>query len=780
MMSKNLEYQLHNALEEISRLRGENSKLKGILKQHNISYKVEDKSHINKKSEIIHQRINIFKNLFKGRKDVYPFRWESRNGQSGYSPACQNEWHPILCNKPNVKCSECSNSAFVPLTDKAIFKHLSGDQTIGIYPILQDDTCYFLAVDFDKSSWQEDASTFVKTCDEYYVPATIERSRSGNGCHVWIFFDEAIKASLARKLGNFLMNKTLEKRYQMGLDSYDRMFPNQDTLPQGGFGNLIALPLQGEPRKHGNSVFVNESFEPYENQWEYLSKTEKLNKNKIVEIVKNQIDFIKETKQNRVINELNITIQNGVTFEKSELPSSLAHQLIEMSSFNNPEFYKAQSRRLSTYNIPRKINCSDQNGSQLILPRGIFGEVKDELNKQSIKMNVVDKRRKSKQQNLTINFVGSLLPQQQEAVEELLNHTTGILSATTGFGKTVVGAALISKRQVNTLVIVNRKQLLKQWKDRLLSFLDIDVKSIGQIGAGKNKPTGIIDVATIQTLTSKSGNLDLVKQYDQVIVDECHHFSALTFEKVLKEVEAKYVHGLTATPIRKDGLQPIMKMQCGPIRYKVNARQQANIHTFDHILIPRYTSFKSKTTEKDRTIQSLYKELVLDDKRNDLIFNDVLEVLEEGRSPIILSERREHIQILEQKFRNFAKNIVLLIGGLGEKEEQKRLEQLKQIPSNEERIIIATGKYIGEGFDDARLDTLFLTMPVSWRGTLQQYVGRLHRSYGTKQNVKVYDYVDKKESILQDMFDKRLKGYKSLGYKFNDKLQDSNNQLKLF
>ncbi|MEK3990858.1 TOTE conflict system archaeo-eukaryotic primase domain-containing protein [Robertmurraya sp. FSL R5-0851] len=777
-MNEKLELKLKKALEELEKYKDENENLKKLLIQHNIHFEPMKPNNPLLKSEIIKQRINIFKRLFKGRTDVYSVRWESKSGRSGYVPACENEWVPNICDKPNIKCSSCTNKKYLELTDKVIYEHLSGKKTIGIYPLLKDDTCYFLAIDFDKSSWRDDASAFLKTCKEYNVPSFTEKSRSGNGCHIWIFFEEPIPAAKARKLGNSLLSKTLELRYEIGLDSYDRMFPNQDILPDGGFGNLIALPLQRTPRQNGNSIFVNVDFEPIKDQWAYLAKVQKL---KITNVEQILTKLLKSTSPLPTIDinfpkQITLELNNGIKIQKSDLPSSIAKELIDLTSFSNPEFYKAQSRRLSTQGIPRLINCFDENETQLIFPRGCYEDVQNILNNHGIQINFLDNRQIGN--TIKVEFKGKLYPEQKEVIDKLNEHDTGVLSATTGFGKTIIGAALIAKRNVNTLVIVHRKQLMEQWKYSLTSFLNLGEQTVGLIGGGKNKASGCVDIATIQTLSSKDENREFLKKYGQIIVDECHHISAFTFENVLKGSTAKYVHGLTATPTRKDGLHPIMTMQCGPIRYKVSAKNQAKVHTFDHQLIPRYTKFKSGFDEENKSIQNLYGELARNEKRNELIFDDVLKALDDGRNPIILTERQEHVNQLENRLKGFAKNLIVLTGGLKNKEENQRLKMLKEVPDDEERLIIATGKYIGEGFDDARLDTLFLVMPISWKGTLQQYIGRLHRSYENKQVVQVYDYVDSDESMLKRMFDKRKEGYKSLGYKVN--LDLTSDQMKLF
>jgi len=773
---QNLKQQLQEVLRECERLREENQYLKSILKSNNIflenNLNKSTNEISNSKLQKINERIQLFKSLFKGRTDVYAVRWESNNGKTGYTPACKFEWQRPICQKPKVKCSNCKYRTLLPLSDDVIYDHLIGKNTIGIYPLLQNETCWFLAVDFDKKSWQHDVQAFIATCKELNIPASIERSRSGNGCHVWIFLEDATSASLVRKLGHVLLSLTLLKRSEVGLDSFDRLFPNQDTLPKGGFGNLIALPLQNGPRKNGNSIFTDENFVPYENQWQYLKHIKRA---KIEDIKKVVLAFyqkdestqtpIKENnvKEIKIPSTIQVIEKNGLFIEKTGLPSWLIQKLIQLATFNNPEFFKAQSKRLSTHGIPRVVPCFDEIDNFLVIPRGCKEDLEKLLNTYNISLKYADCTNKGIE--ISVDFIGNLRAEQEQAVNNLLQHSIGILSATTGFGKTVVASAILAKRNINTLIIVHRKQLLDQWKERLSMFLNLDKQQIGQIGGGKNSKTGIIDVATIQSLNYKGEIKDVVSQYGQIIVDECHHISAYSFEQVLKKAEAKYILGLTATPTRKDGLQPIMTMQLGKIRYKVNSKSLLENQTMNHILIPRYTNFKSLNKHENKNIQLLYKELVNDFNRNEMIFNDVLKELSKGATPLLLTERVDHAYELASRFNGFVKNIIVLTGKMSKKEKENNLKMLEGLSDDEERLIIATGKYIGEGFDHSKLDTLFLTMPLSWKGTLQQYVGRIHRLHSQKFQVKVFDYVDRKEPMLQVMFEKRMKTYRSMGYK---------------
>jgi superfamily II DNA or RNA helicase len=610
-----------------------------------------------------------------------------------------------------------------------------------------------------------------------------------------------IRASIARRLGSLILTYTLERRHQLGMDSYDRFFPNQDTLPKGGFGNLIALPLQGIPRTEGKSIFLDENFLPYKDQWHYLSTIKRLQFSEIEEIIlrleeqtsellgvfQTNIDVEDEAENlwssNKQINverfkinealpaEVKTIIGNMLYIDKKGLPPRLMNYLIRTAVFNNPEFYRAQAMRLPTYNKPRIINCSEEHMKHLVLPRGCIGSVKQILEVNEVNLKIQEERNEGIPIEAT--FTGVLTDEQKKAAEALYAEEQGVLSAATGFGKTVIASWIIGERKVNTLIIVHRRQLLDQWKERLSTFLDVDRKHIGEIGGGKNKRTGIIDIAIMQSLTSRGQVKKLVEEYGQVIVDECHHVSAFSFEQVMKTVKAKYVYGLTATPSRKDGHQPIVLMQCGPIRYKVDTKQLIATNNMKHIVIPRNTDFQyQKAIDSTKpSIQESYGLMICDEERNDMIFNDVLMVIEKGYTPLLLTERTAHVDYFEERFRGFVKNIIVFRGGMGKRQRQALEEQINSIQDNEERLIISTGRYIGEGFDDARLDCLFLTMPISWKGTLQQYAGRLHRRHTNKRKVQIFDYVDSRVPMLFRMYKKRLSGYKNMGYEIQDSKQ---------
>lgn len=681
------------------------------------------------------------------------------------------------------------------LTDEAIRDHLTGKQTVGVYPLLLDEMCHFLAADFDKDGWQEDAAAFLETCRDWIVPAALERSRSGKGGHVWIFFASAVPASLARKLGASILTRTMERRHQIGLDSYDRFFPNQDTMPKGGFGNLIALPLQHGPRQSGNSVFVDESLTPYSDQWAFLSTLTRVTFTEAEAVVHDaeqhggiiglRLAMTDEDDDDSdpwlrppsrrpaekpiprpLPATVNVVRGNLIYVEKEGLPSAMLNRLLRLAAFQNPVFYKSQAMRLSTFGKPRVIRCGEEFPKHIGLPRGCFAEVLELLRANAIAPEVEDQRFTGSP--LVVNFMGELRPDQDDAVNAMLKHDDGVLSATTAFGKTVIAAKMIAARGVNALVLVHRRQLLDQWRERLAMFLDIAPGDIGHLSGGKDKLTGKVDLAVIQSLNRKGTVLDCVANYGHVIVDECHHLSAFSFEQVLRQVKARYLLGLTATPIRKDGHHPIIFMQCGSIRHRVSALLQAAQRPFTHWVIPRTTFFQLPPGGEPPSIQQLYRLLTDNTRRNTIIADDVLTAVAEGRSPLILTERRQHAEALAALLADKVQHIILLTGGKSAKERQQIADRLAAIPDEEPRVLIATGRYIGEGFDDARLDTLHLALPISWRGTLQQYVGRLHRLHANKKEVRVLDYVDDFVPMLARMYEKRIRGYEAAGYQIRD------------
>lgn len=643
--------------------------------------------------------------MFAGREDVFPRRWESaRTGKAGYAPACANEWKPGLCGKPRVRCGACPNQAFLPVTDEEIAAHLRGRHTIGVYPLLPDGTCRFVAADFDKAAWRRDAGAFLDACRSRGVPAALERSRSGNGGHVWIFFAEPVSAALARRLGSHLLTEAMARHPDIGFGSYDRFFPSQDTVPEGGFGNLIALPLQGGPRASGNSVFLDADFEPHADQWAYLSSLRRLplaEAEWIVEEARSQGRIVglrlpledpedgepwtAPPSRRRTLppvtgplpSRIGVVLADRLYVPRSGLPPGLIDRLVRLAAFQNPAFHSAQAMRRSTWGIPRIVACAELLAHHVALPRGCCAAMEELLDEHGIGLDLRDERNPGRP--VETAFLGELSAQQKSAADALLAHETGVLAAATGFGKTVVAASVIAARGTNTLVLVHRRQLMEQWIARLGAFLDLPASAIGRIGGGARRPGGGVDVGVIQSLVRKGEVDDMVADYGHLVVDECHHLPAVSFEAVAARARPKYVLGLSATVTRRDGHHPIVFMQCGPVRFRTHARAEARRRPFRHRAVLHETAFRlPEEADGERpAIQRIYAALAGDGARNDMILDDVLAALEAGRSPLVLTERRDHADNLAGRLEGFVRNVVLLRGGLGVRRRREIPERLE-------------------------------------------------------------------------------------------------------
>lgn len=754
------------------------------------------------------RRINLFMKLFVARRDVYAKRWETTEGRKGYSPVCANFWQdvcPKRLRKP-VKCNECNAHKWQPFTEQEARQHLLGTDekgksfVAGTYALLEDSTCKFLAFDFDDHDgsacyWQDEALGLRKICHAYGIDSALERSRSGNGAHVWLFFAQPIAAKTARLFGRLLLGKGAEVMHQTDFNTFDRMLPNQDEMPAGGLGNLIALPLQGLPRKQHNSVFVDENWQAVADQWGYLANIKPLTADFVAEKIKAwseskaivvQEECADYTEQSRpwegkrvlsleakdFTGKLQITLANCIYIPKAAVKPRSLNRIRQLATFSNPQFYKMQAMHYSTKQIPRRIQCFREVDDYVTLPRGLLTDLTSLLSEAKVPFVFEDCRNQGKA--IKVSFKGKLQPGQQEAADVMLAHDGGILGAATGFGKTVLGTYLIARRKVNTLILVHNRELMRQWQQDIEKFLQIDevlpiikgkrkTSIVGTLYSGRDSLHGIVDIAMISSLGRDDDVDERLQDYGMVIMDECHHAGAATFENVLWNVKAKYVYGLTATPVRDDGHEKIMFMQLGPLRYRLTEKERGKMQDFRHEIYPRFTAFAPVTTDR-ATINDFYKLLIGDKERNALLLADILNSLAEGRTPLVLTKFKEHAEYIYEQLQAHDIYAVLLLGGGSAKERQERQNRLHEAEKQKKIAIIATGKYIGEGFNFPRLDTLFLTVPISWKGNLAQYAGRLHRDFSGKENVIIYDYVDVHVKMLERMYQKRLKAYAAMGY----------------
>ena len=844
---------MRNSMENISQLQKqlndlqlENQILKNILDKAGLSYhkelsafrqsEIKEDYDLEQGKRIIHPQTitekmaNQFFGMFWGRQDVYAKRSVNKEtGKAAYYPQCNNFWTNV-CHKKikdGVSCRDCKNRSYKTITKKDILNHLQGNvynatDVIGVYPLLSNGTCRFMVFDFDNhgkgaeekdfanvdDTWIEEVEAMREICVLNGIEPLVERSRSGRGAHIWIFFDKPIAASLVRKFGFALLDKGAEQVNLKSFKYYDRMLPAQDSLSDGSaVGNLIALPLQGKALLDGNSAFVDGNWNAYPNQWEILFNKPRLSQEFLEEKIKewsNPIDdsIAKTDESDRekpwdrtrhfnktdVDGKLHITLSNGIYVDNTNLKASIQNKIRRMAAISNPIFYKNQAIGASNYDTSRWIYLGkDYLSGYIQIPRGLQDELLKSVNQADIDYEIEDERQQER--NINVVFKGELRSEQDKALKELTNYDNGILHAATAFGKTAVSSAIIAQKKVNTLIILESSALMEQWKEALDKFLSINEELptyvtktgrvrkrkslIGTLQGAHDSMTGIIDIAMAGSLCKKGEYHKLLNKYGLVLIDECHHSASETIANVLKEVKAKYVYGMTATPKRGDGLEKINYMLIGPIRYSYTAKEKANEQGIQHLVYPRFTRTvppRGVITSKMHPNEA-YEIIHNNDIRDEQIVEDVKKCVSAGRTPVVLSRYKDHSEKLYERLKSYADHVFLMTGNNSKKEHKKILEQMHGINMDESLILIATGSLVGEGFDFPRLDTLFMATPVSFRGVVEQYAGRLNRDYAGKENVIIYDYVDNHIPMFDNMYVKRLKAYKQIGYELADGLQ---------
>lgn len=736
-------------------------------------------------------KITLFKSRFSGRTDLYARRWEGRDSKKkGYSPVCANEWREGVCKKPKIRCHDCNHRAFEPITDGVIRKHLTGAEVVGLYPLDAQSCCRFIVSDFDHDGWQDDTRALILTCRGLDIPALPEISRSGDGAHVWFFFNSPVAAGIARRFVTALIERTCREERLLSLSSHDRLIPNQDVLTGAGFGSLVALPLQKSARERGATVFVDDDLVPVADPWQALEDIPLIGAGELDSMIERiedghggaalhvMEDIMAPWRRSNGSSDtltlskldlpthLSITLSDGVYVDRLNLPQPLLYAIARLAAFPNPHWHELERVHRSTWNIARFVDKSRLLARYVRLPRGCWDELISLLSGHSIEPQISDERNQGTP--LPFRFSGELRSEQKTALKALISEEVGVLHAPPGFGKTVTAAAVISKRGRSTLVIVHTTDLLRQWQSRLAEFLSVEKKDIGTLGGGrKRRLTGKLDIAGVRSLAKLDDEalVGVLKHYGQIIVDECHHAGAASHTRVLEVADARYVLGLTATPKRRDGLEPVVFMNCGQVRHRVSESEST---TIDQVLEPlEWRGIPD--TPPDGLIQDVLSAVADDVERTRMIAAAVVESWRQGRKVLVLTERRGHIDGLLKQISEIAGDALfepfVLHGKLTSRVRRETVARLDALDENQPRCLVATGKLIGEGFDHPPLDTVVFAMPFAWRGTLQQYLGRLARASKGKQDVRVIDVHDTGHPMLESMWRKRQRGYRALGWR---------------
>lgn len=738
--------------------------------------------------------LEIFKRLFRGRSDAFSVYWGDihGNGRHGYMPACENDRHPLLCQRPQIPCRDCKHRQDIPFVDAQLSKHLDGRKILGLYTLLPNSTCYLLVVDFDKEGWKADAKDFIDSCRELGVPVSLEISRSGNGAHAWIFFDVAVTATKARRLGTAILSHACARTGKLEFSSYDRFIPGQDIMPKGGYGNLISLPLQPFGLARGCTAFVDENFEPYPDQWAYLASVQKMFVDGIDATIFNavgdtdplDIAFALDKDWDRGLTKagvntkpltgvipksITICLEDGLYFDCSKLPSQLTNKLARLASFQNPVFYKTQALGYSVYKIPRVETCANITVNSLVLPRGCLFDAQQLLKANGIAVDFDDKRFAGIPINVT--FHGALRDYQSPAFDALMEFEDGILLGGTSFGKTVVAAAAIARRGVNTIILIEKTTLIEQWQDALKEFLHVGDGIVGIIGDGENCSTGIIDIVLMQSLSEKGKLADLIRGYGHVIVDECHHLGAKTYENLIGRAKAKYYLGLSASKKRRDGHYPKVIMQCGPIRY-YGEKPKSD----DSEILVKIHWLPTKIPLPKKCKHTALIDCIVDDPlRMSRLLEEIESLYNQGRRILVLTSRVDHLLAVHAALVGKLDNLLIIRGCLTTEEEKSKAKKdfkaFCMLPPDAPRVITTTTNMAGEGFNHPPLNTLVYASPFSWEEDIKQHCGRVDRNLAENTDTWIIDFIDMEHDSILKMWKKRKSVYKKQGYRIVDRLE---------
>jgi superfamily II DNA or RNA helicase len=768
---------------EVERLRAENARLSRLLElrgqdtapsPEQLSAPVAEPGLVTMTSPVA-DKLALFADRFRARTDVYAMRWENtRTGAAGWMPAVAGGWR---------KGMDRRGAVHLPRTPEVVAAHLVGDIFMGLYPLLPGNTCQFVVADFDGATAMLDALAYVKAARASAVPAALEISQSGRGAHAWIFFTGAVPAVTARAVGTALVHEAMVLRGSMDLRSYDRLFPNQDVLPEGGFGNLIAAPLHGRRRKDGLTTFLDlGTLEPHEDQWAFLSTLDRLSPGDAERVARNgkrssttgaDVAMISQSAATRVRPALpkvvHAEVGAGLSIDAAQLTPAALATFKHAAAMANPKFYELQRLRKSTWDTPRFIRGYDLTlDDRLVMPRALRQTIVSIVEQAGSRLAVTDVRNPGRE--IDVAFAAELSTKQSAAVGAVLAHDDGLLVAPPGSGKTVMGCAVIAERGTSTLILVDRKALADQWRMRIEQFLGIRA---GQLGGGRRKLTGTVDIALLPSLARRDDIATLTQEYGHVLVDECHHLGAAAYEHSVKRIGAQFWLGLTATPTRRDGLGQLVTWQLGPVRHTVTDEQQGTIAAAmqadagpRRVLFHHDTAFTPGDVDLDApgAPAEVHRRLAIDESRNTRIADDVAAALKRGRNCLVLTRRVAHVEALTTMLTVRGHQALVLQGAMSTTNRRAVVDRLDTAKSGDGLLVIGTTPFIGEGFDAPALDTLFLAGPISYDGLLVQCAGRVLRAAPGKAVAEVHDYHDPATPILAVSLQRRMPGYRALGF----------------
>lgn len=744
-------------------------------------------------------KFKLYYQYFRGRQEVYAVKWESLKGKTGFSPHAQGEWVQEKVGK-QLK-NKFQVHSYYPYTLETVENHIRGTLKdfrfgTGIYPMLTDDTTYLVVIDFDDEKAIETVKPMIRVCKKYKIVPLIELSQSGNGIHLWFFFEENIPARVARRFANLILRHAMSENSEIDFSSFDRIIPMQDTLPTKGFGNIIALPLKTQKVLEGKNIFLDSDLIPVSNMWTELAQTPQYTQQDISEfivVLENDLPIqlfnqnIDRIDLSNILDiRLNVLCRGELMIDKKTLIRKHLIQLSHLATFRNPEFYKRQQMRMATWDIPQYITGASEDEKYLYLPRGL----KDRLSEYVEELIFHEEH--SKGRPIDVSFKGELRTEQNEAYQAMQKYSVGIISARTGFGKTVLAASVIAQKKVSCLIIVHNQVLADQWEERLNDFLTINTQvvveytktgrvrkkpSIGRLGGGKKILTEVIDVALFQSLSNRDNLSELFSKYGMVIVDEAHHIAAQSFEEVIKFANTTYLYGLTATPERKDGLTPLLFMRLGDIIFE-NHKESEDSLLVPQYFYPRFTNYGE--FHSDTVFHEHIQHLMNLPERNHIIIKDIVGNIRENRTCLVLTERIEHIDRLYEMLEDELTDIQIfkLKSQQSKKENKQIIDEMNQ--TRKTFVVIATGKFVGEGFDLNQLESIFFCLPFSWKGSTKQYLGRLQRNVANKSELRIYDYIDASVNMFTKMYYKRQKEYVKLGYQLAEDEQTRGIQTQLY